>query len=125
MNRFLRFDLAWICRVHPVPAGLCEFTVLRAILPADNSIVLNQKPSTWHSHPTILAAMVVNLTLLSRFPTNRKHFVEVRFLDQVAGIVRLSKKDIPFEAAGIDWMLLQKLMHPIKSKLRFAHPSKF
>ena len=58
-----------------------------AVLPSDDPIVLNQQLPKWNGHPAILTAMVVYLALLPRFPTNRKHFVKVAFVDQVAGIV--------------------------------------
>jgi hypothetical protein len=80
--------------------------MLGAILPADNSIILNQQSSEWHSHPAILAAMVVNLALLPRFPADREHFVEVGFVDEVAGIVRLPEEEIFLQAVGVNWMTL-------------------
>ena len=58
-----------------------------AVLPSDDSIVLNQQSSKWNSHPAILTAMVVYLARLPCFPTYRKQLVVIAFVDQVAGIV--------------------------------------
>ena len=98
--------------------------MLGAVDPADNSIILNQQSSYRYRHPAILATVVVNLALLSCFPTNREHFIKVGFVDEVAGVVRLSKEEVLLQAAGIDWVLLQELMHAFQSKLRSAQTPK-
>jgi hypothetical protein len=50
--------------------------------------------------------MVVDLALLPRFPTDREDFVEVGFVDEVAGIVRLPEEEIFLQAVGVNWMAL-------------------
>src|SRR6202521_816159 len=105
VHRLPRIDRAWIgrCQLHGVR---CEQAALARldILKSDVKI-FDQQFSRRRRHPAILAAMIVHRTALPNLPTDSDQFVEVCFVDEVAGIVLPVPDQIGPEAGFVDGRL--------------------
>jgi hypothetical protein len=87
LHRFPRIDRAWICNsqlngIRCEQAAIPGLDVLKFYVE-----IFYHQFSDGRGHPTVLIAMIVHGTALADLPADGDEFVEIGFVDEVAGVV--------------------------------------
>ena len=87
MHWLPRIDRAWICngqlnRIRCAQAAVSRLEILKFYVE-----IFHRQFSDWRRHPAILTTMIVDGAALAYLPANGHELVEIRFINQVAGVM--------------------------------------
>ena len=86
--------------------------------------ILHAQTSDGRNHPAILVAMVVNAADLADIPTDRHHFKEIAFVNQVSCVMALGVEKIGSKSFRLNGFLLSELEYARNGKFRLGNSAK-
>src|SRR6202034_931579 len=86
--------------------------------------ILHAQTSDGRNHPAILVAMIVNAADLADIPTNRHHFKEIAFVNQVSRVMALCVKKIGRKSLRLNGFLRGEIKHARNRKFSLGNGAK-